>query len=193
MKGMITGSLNESLDLHGKCLEMAPVIEEAAGLIWNSLSSGGKLIILGNGGSAADAQHIAAEMVGRFEMNHTPIPALALTTNSSIITAVSNDFGFDEVFYRQMVSLLKAEDVVLAISTSGNSGNINIAVKYAREKGASVVGLSGKDGGELRGICEVCMVVPFNRTCRIQEIHILIGHILCEVIENMWVDSKLDS
>lgn len=144
---------------------------------------------MGNGGSAADAQHIAAEMVGRFEYNHAPIPALALTTNSSILTAVSNDFGFNEVYYRQMASLLQPKDVVLAISTSGSSENINMAVKFAKQMKVPIVGLSGKDGGSLKNLCSLCIIAPSARTCRIQEAHIIIGHILCEIIEKNWIKS----
>ncbi|MCD4784129.1 MAG: D-sedoheptulose 7-phosphate isomerase [Candidatus Eremiobacteraeota bacterium] len=183
----INKSLNESLELFEKLGELAPDIEEAGSLILKKISGGGKLILLGNGGSAADAQHIAAEMVGRFEYDHIPIPAVALTTNTSILTAVSNDFGFDEIFLRQMKSLMRKEDVVLGISTSGSSGNIIKAIEYALEHEVPVIGLTGKDGGEMKELCKPCIIVPSERTCRIQEAHILIGHILCEIIEKKWM------
>jgi len=179
----INKSLQESLEVFKKLWKLAPDIEKASKLIVKRISGGGKLILMGNGGSAADAQHIAAEMVGRFEYDHIPIPAIALTTNTSILTAVSNDFGFNEIFLRQMKSLMKKEDVVLAISTSGSSENIIIAIKYAMEHEVPVVCLTGKDGGEMKKMCDTSIVVPSNRTCRIQEAHILIGHILCELIE----------
>jgi len=187
MKNTIADSINESFKLKEKLLELVPVIEEAGRIILDRISGGGKLIIIGNGGSASDAQHIACEMVGRFEYDHAPIPALALTTNSSILTAVSNDFGFREVFSRQMESLLQEKDVVLAISTSGTSENILVAIEKALKINVPVIGLSGKDGGELKKICNTCIVIPSNRTCRIQEAHILIGHILCEIVEKNWM------
>ena len=187
MKTIIKNSIIESLDIREKLLDLIPVIEDACNIIKDRISNGGKLLILGNGGSAADAQHIAAEMVGRFEYDHAPIPALALTTNSSIITAVSNDFGYDDVFSRQMESLLKKEDVVLAISTSGSSENIIKAINKAKQVNVPVIGLTGKDGGDFKKVCDLCIIVPSDRTCRIQEMHITIGHILCEIIEIYWM------
>lgn len=188
MINTINKSLQESLELFKKLWKLAPDIEEASSLILKKISDGGKLILMGNGGSAADAQHIAAEMVGRFEYDHIPIPAIALTTNTSILTAISNDFGFDEIFLRQMKSLMRKEDVVLGISTSGSSGNIIKAIKYALEHEVPVIGLTGKDGGEMKKLCRPCIIVPSCRTCRIQEAHILIGHILCELIEEKWME-----
>lgn len=193
MKNTITNSLAETLGNIKKLDTLIPEIESAARLILDRLSMGGKIIIMGNGGSAADAQHIAAELVGRFETDHIPIPAVALTTNTSILTAVANDFGFDEVYIRQMMAVLGKNDVVLAISTSGESRNVNKAVLYAREKGAAIIALSGKDGGHLKDISDICLVVPSHRTCRIQECHIIIGHILCEIIEEYWQAGNLEA
>ena len=191
MRSIVSNSVTEHFDLSQKLQDLIPVIEDAGIIIKDRISKGGKLIIMGNGGSAADAQHIAAEMVGRFEYEHAPIPALALTTNSSTLTAVSNDFGFEEVFSRQMESLLREEDVVLAISTSGSSENIKRAIERAHKKNVPVIGLSGKDGGELARICELCITIPCDRTCRIQEMHIMIGHILCEIIEIHWMKGAI--
>lgn len=193
MRSIISESITEHFGLAGKLEDLIPVIEEAGNIIRTRISEGGKLIIMGNGGSAADAQHIAAEMVGRFEYEHAPIPALALTTNTSTLTAVSNDFGFEEVFSRQMESLLREEDVVLAVSTSGSSDNILRAIEKAHQKKVPVIGLSGKDGGELAKVCELCITVPCERTCRIQEMHILIGHILCEIIEIHWMKGAINN
>lgn len=187
MKEIIEKSIKESIEIKEKLLEMIPQIEKAGKIIWDRLSRGGKIILLGNGGSAADAQHIAAEMVGRFKYEHTPIPAVALTTNTSILTAVSNDFSFEEIFNRQMMALLLPEDVVIAISTSGGSPNVIKAVEYAKEWGAAVVALSGGDGGDLKKFADVCLSVPGSGSARIQESHILIGHILCELVEEMWM------
>ena len=187
MRSIIESSIRESIRIKEKLLEMAPQIEKAGEIIWDRLKRGGKIILLGNGGSAADAQHIAAEMVGRFKYEHTPIPAVALTTNTSILTAVANDFGYDEIFNRQMMSLLLPEDVVIAISTSGGSPNVIRAVEFARDWGAAVVAFSGGEGGELARCADHCIVVPGKTSDRIQEGHILVGHILCEIIEERWM------
>jgi D-sedoheptulose 7-phosphate isomerase len=188
MKEIIEKSLKESIEARNGLLEIIPLIEKAARIIWDSLSRGGKIILLGNGGSAADAQHIAAEMVGRFEHEHAPIPAVALTTNSSILTALSNDFCYDDIFVRQMMALLLPEDVVVAISTSGKSKNVIASVEFARSWGARVVSLTGKSGGDLKNISDVCLAMPSERTARVQECHILVGHILCELIEKLWIE-----
>lgn len=148
-----------------------------------TIKRGNKIAFLGNGGSAADSQHLAAELVGRFAKDRSPIPALALTTDTSILTAVGNDYGFDEVFSRQVEALLNEGDLLVAISTSGESPNVIKAVLKARSKGVKVVGLTGKGGGHLKNICDVVIVVPSNSTPRIQEVHILIGHLVCEEVE----------
>ncbi|TKC15508.1 D-sedoheptulose 7-phosphate isomerase [Robertmurraya kyonggiensis] len=141
------------------------------------------IFFMGNGGSAADSQHLAAELVGRFVKERKGLPALALTTDTSILTAVGNDYGYDEVFSRQVEALVRPNDIVIGITTSGNSSNILHAMVKARELGAITVGLTGKDGGMLKEISDHCIVIPSNTTARIQEAHILIGHIICEIID----------
>ena len=162
----------------------ADKVVAAAGIIIESLVAGGKLMIFGNGGSAADAQHIAAELVNKLCRDHPPIAAIALTTDTSILTSVANDASFDDLFERQLLAIGRQGDVVLAISTSGNSPNVLQAVCAAGEKGMKTIGLTGKGGGELAGICSLSLIVDSDSTQRIQETHITIGHILCELIED---------
>ncbi len=147
------------------------------------IKDGKKLLLCGNGGSAADAQHIAAELVGRFEMERKGLPAIALTTDTSILTAVGNDFSFDKIFERQVEALGREGDVLIAISTSGNSTNVINAVKKAKELEILTVGFSGKDGGELAKVADHCFTVKSYSTPRIQEVHITLGHVLCDFIE----------
>ncbi|BCD67619.1 D-sedoheptulose 7-phosphate isomerase [Nitratiruptor sp. YY09-18] len=142
-----------------------------------------KIMLCGNGGSAADAQHIAAELVGRFKNERRALPAIALTTDTSALTAIANDYDFSEVFSRQVEALAYAGDVLIAISTSGESENVIKAVEAAKIKGCKIIGLLGKDGGMLKDMCDAVMVVPVYDTARIQEMHILIGHILCSLID----------
>ncbi len=158
-------------------------IETAAGLMIKSLKAGGKILICGNGGSAADSQHFAAELVGRFQKERKGLAAIALSTDTSILTALANDYAFDVVFSRQVESLATSKDVLFAISTSGKAKNVNAAVKRARKIGAATIGLSGKDGGELKKNAQLTLIAPSSVTARIQECHILIIHILCEIIE----------
>ncbi len=158
-------------------------IVQLSELIKETLERGNTIFLMGNGGSAADAQHIAAEFVGRFKKERRGLPAIALTTDTSILTAVGNDYGFDEIFSRQIESLANKGDLVIGISTSGNSGNILKGIESAQKIGASVAGLAGKDGGELKKACPLCLVVASNDTARIQEAHITIGHIICELVE----------
>ena len=156
---------------------------EAAYLIIGSIKSGRKLMVLGNGGSAADAQHIAAELVNRLTSDRPPIAAIALTTDTSILTSIGNDSSFDAVFERQVRALGHAGDVVLAISTSGNSPNVTRAASAARELGMKTIALTGRGGGQLAAMVDVALVVDAQSTQRIQETHITIGHVLCELIE----------
>lgn len=158
-------------------------VVEAAYLIIGSIKAGGKLLVLGNGGSAADAQHIAAELVNRLTGDRPPIAAIALTTDTSILTSIGNDSSFDEVFERQLRALGRAGDVVLAISTSGNSPNVVRAVSAARELSMRTIGMTGRSGGKLASMVDVALIVDADSTQRIQETHITIGHILCELIE----------
>jgi D-sedoheptulose 7-phosphate isomerase len=159
-------------------------VARAAEVIIDSIQSGGKVLIFGNGGSAADAQHIAAELVNRLTYDRPPIAAIALTTDTSILTSVGNDSSFDELFERQLRALGRAGDVAIAISTSGDSPNVLRAVDAARELGIKTVGLAGRSGGRLAAAVDVALVVEAESTQRIQETHITIGHILCELIED---------
>lgn len=149
----------------------------------DALRAGNKIILAGNGGSASDAQHIAAELVGRFEQDRPGLPAMALTTNASQLTALSNDYGYEAVFSRQLQALGRAGDVFFGLSTSGNSANVVNAVEVAREQELITVGMTGNSGGRLESLCDVCIQVPSANTARIQEAHITIGHILCAQIE----------
>lgn len=164
--------------------ECASEIGSGASLCAEALKAGGKVLLCGNGGSAADAQHIAAELIGRFINDRRPLPAIALTTDTSALTAIGNDYGYADVFSRQVAGLAAPGDVLIAISTSGNSENVNRACEVARDKGCSVVALSGKGGGALNALVDVSIVVPSSTTARIQECHILIGHLFCGLIED---------
>jgi len=162
---------------------LAPDIARAAQAIQAALRGGGRVLLCGNGGSAADAQHIAAELVGRFARERGAWPALALNTNGAVLTALGNDYGFDKVFARQVEALGEKGDVLVALSTSGRSTNVLLACDAARSKGMYVLGLTGADGGELKSRCNLCLCVPSKSTPRVQEMHILIGHILCDLVE----------
>lgn len=183
MRNKITKSIESTIEVLGKTKSMAADIEKAAVKIRQSISRGGKLVIFGNGGSAADAQHIAAELTGRFRKERESLPALALTTNTSVITSLGNDFGFNEIFSRQISSLVNKNDVVIAISTSGNSENVLEGIKKAQKKGAYIIGFTGSDGGKMEPFVDLCIKVPSNVVSHIQEGHIVIGHILCMLIE----------
>jgi D-sedoheptulose 7-phosphate isomerase len=159
------------------------LIAQVAREICSAIEDGRKVLLFGNGGSAADAQHIAAEFVGRFQRERRPIPAIALTTDTSILTAVGNDYGFDWIFTRQMRALGQKGDVAIAISTSGNSPNVLAAADAARQMGLITVGLTGRDGGKLGGKVQYHLNVPHDSSARVQEVHIMIGHILCELVE----------
>ncbi len=157
---------------------------ETASLIAECFNSGGKLLLVGNGGSAGDAQHIAAEFVNRFVIERPPLPAIALTTDTSILTSVGNDYAFEEIFSKQVKALGKEGDLLLAISTSGGSANVIQAARTARAMGIMTVALTGKNGGELAGVAERCLNVDESVTARIQEVHITICHILCELVDH---------
>jgi D-sedoheptulose 7-phosphate isomerase len=162
-------------------------IDEAATAIVECLGAGGKLIAFGNGGSASDAQHMVAELVGRYAVKRQALAAIALTTNSSSLTAIANDFGFKEIFARQLEALAKPQDLVFAISTSGNSPNVLRALETAKVLGLKRIGLTGNDGGKLRDLVDTCLIVPSTSTPRIQEAHTLVVHILCGIVENAFV------
>ena len=162
---------------------LAQVVQQAAELLSKALSEGNKIFLCGNGGSAADSQHLAAEFTGRFTKDRKPLAALALSTDTSALTCISNDYSFDDVFSRQLQGLGRPGDCLLGISTSGQSKNVIKAVQAAREMGIPTIGLLGRDGGALASLCELPIVVPHPETARIQEMHILIGHSLCGAVE----------
>jgi D-sedoheptulose 7-phosphate isomerase len=181
---IVTDTLNSHLSVIESVKEtLISQIIECAELIFESLMKGGKILICGNGGSAADAQHIAAEFVGRFETERVALPAIALTTDTSALTAVANDYGFERVFARQIEALARPGDVLIALSTSGNSPNVISAVMNARKNGCGVIGLTGEKGKKLASLSDKCILVPAERTARIQEAHITIAHIWCEIID----------
>ena len=159
-------------------------IVDAAHIIIAAFNAGGKALLIGNGGSAADAQHIATELVGRFGKERDALPAIALTTDTSLLTAVANDCGYETVFSRQIEALAGNNDVLIAITTSGISPNILKAVTLAKTRGVSIIGLTGKSGGQLKDLADIAIMVPSENTPRIQEAHITIGHILCHLVEN---------
>jgi D-sedoheptulose 7-phosphate isomerase len=164
--------------------EQVPQLARAIDLIADAIAGGHKLLLFGNGGSAADAQHVAAELVGRFTRERRPLPAIALTTDTSALTAIANDYGYDDVFARQVRALGAPDDVAIALSTSGRSPSVLRAVETCREIGIRTVGLTGGDGGALAGAVDVCLCVSASRlSARIQETHILIGHVICELVE----------
>jgi D-sedoheptulose 7-phosphate isomerase len=163
--------------------DLAPLIAEMAGMTAAALANGCKLLVMGNGGSAADSQHFAAEIVGRFKMERRALPALALSTDTSILTAVGNDYGFESIFSRQVEALAAPGDIVVGLSTSGSSPNVLKALTVARERGCRTVGLLGRDGGSIRAACDLALVVPSTDTPRIQEGHITIIHIVCDLVE----------
>ncbi len=176
--------MQEGAELRMKVAEdCGQAIIDAASAICNCLRAGGKLLIFGNGGSAADAQHIAAEFVGRFVMERQALPAIALTTDSSILTAIGNDYGFERVFARQVEALGRANDIAIGISTSGNSPNVLAGLEQAKKQKLKTIGLAGKDGGALAKSVDIAIVVNSANTARVQECHITIGHLLCELVE----------
>lgn len=184
MRTKIATALDEHHLMCDSVRAMADDIERAAAMMTECLGNEGQLLICGNGGSAADAQHIAAEFLGRFLRERRPLPAIALHANTSAVTAIGNDYGFDEVFSRQVLACARPGDVLLAITTSGESPNVLRAAEAAREIGMRVIGMTGPDGGSLGPLCDVCLAVQADKTPRIQEGHALIGHLLCELVED---------
>lgn len=185
-----SGVLTRSLEEHLKTIQALidsrlGEIEAAGSLIWEALKSGNKILLCGNGGSAADAQHIAAELVGRYEQQRRAFPAISLTTDTSALTAVSNDYGYEEVFARQVEALAVAGDVLIAISTSGKSPSVLKAADQARARGCKTIALTGCSGEPLTSHCDLAVVVPSDRTARVQEAHITIGHLWCEIVDKV--------
>jgi len=180
---LIESRIQEAIGIQRKLLSETETISNIARLLIEAYRNGKKVVLFGNGGSAADAQHIAAELLGRFYLERKPLPVEALSVNTSLLTAIGNDYGFDQVFSRQIDALGNSGDVAIGISTSGNSPNVLEAIRLARRKKMKTVGLTGDNGGQLKAEAEYCICVPSRETPRIQEVHILIGHILCEIVE----------
>jgi len=183
IRSLIRSSLDESIAVKERLKDQVGIIEEISNEALDSIKKGGKVVLFGNGGSAADAQHISCELVGKFKLDRVPLPAIALTTNTSILTAIANDIGFEEAFSRQVNGLVTSNDLVIGISTSGESENVIRGILAAKEKGARTIALTGGDGGRLARVADASLLVPSHSTPRIQEAHITVGHIVSEIVE----------
>lgn len=184
---MVIAELKDHQNLIQKVIDtLVPDIEKACQMVITTIQNGNKVLIAGNGGSAADAQHIAAEFSGRFVKDRKALPGIALTTDTSAITSIANDYGYEHVFSRQLEALAQPGDLFIGISTSGNSEVVLKAFRSATAIGCKTLGLSGRDGGKMNGLCDINIVVPSNVTARIQEMHILIGHILCKAVDDLF-------
>ena len=183
LKEMVVTALAESARLKTETQSRADIIIEAANLIAETFSRGGRLFIFGNGGSAADAQHLAAEFVNRFMIERPPLPAVALTTDTSVLTSISNDYSYNEVFAKQIKALGRAGDMAWGLSTSGNSPNVNQALSAARGMGIKTIVMTGAGGGEAKPLADVLLDVNSTATPRIQEVHITMGHVICELVD----------
>jgi D-sedoheptulose 7-phosphate isomerase len=179
----LSAALAEHQNVMNKLSALLPQIAAVADEMRACLKRGGKILLMGNGGSAADSQHIAAEIVGRYKKERRGLPSIALTTDTSIITSVGNDFGFEFIFSRQVEALCTPLDLVIGLTTSGNSPNVVRAIETAKEIGAITVGMTGGTGGKLAVLCDFCLIMPSSDTPRIQEAHIFVGHSLCELLE----------
>ncbi|OGS38848.1 MAG: phosphoheptose isomerase [Elusimicrobia bacterium RIFOXYD2_FULL_34_30] len=184
MKQKILNILDESISIKEKSKLLVDVIENIAQEVIKCYKNGNKVVLFGNGGSAADAQHISTEFVSRFEKERKSLFAIALTTNTSAITAIGNDYSFDKVFTRQVEAFVQKGDVVIAISTSGNSKNVIDAAEQSKKQGAVIIGFAGASGGKLKDVCNITLKVPSENTARIQEVHITVGHIICKLVED---------
>jgi len=191
-KEIIRYEIDETISTIKSLYDSIDTIAAMAKTITGALKNNKKLIIFGNGGSAADAQHIAGEFIGRFALDRKPLPAIALTTDTSVITAIGNDYGFKEIFTRQVDALCNDGDVVLAISTSGFSENVCFAVDKAKKKGAAILGLTSESGGSLGLQCDLSIFVQGWRSSKIQEAHITIGHVICGLVEKAMFDEHLE-
>ncbi len=181
--------INTEFDQHRSVLEetikgLSGNIEQAGELIVSTLKVGNKILLFGNGGSAGDAQHIAAELTGRYKTERQGLAAIALTTDTSALTAIGNDYGFDRIFDRQVEALGRDGDLLIGISTSGNSRNVLRALAYGKDHGMNTIGFSGRNGGEMKNLCDINLIIPSDDTARIQEMHILIGHVLCGIVDS---------
>jgi D-sedoheptulose 7-phosphate isomerase len=187
MKELILDEVKKSIDVKSAILKSENIINRVEDIVKDcvkSLNDGGKIIFCGNGGSFADSQHLAAEFVSRLRFDRSPLAAIALGTNSSNLSAIGNDYGYDMVFTRELLALGKKEDIFIPISTSGNSSNVINAINAAKEKGMKIYGLTGGVGGKMSGICDV-IIVPSDSVEKIQEVHIMLGHIICYLVESM--------
>lgn len=186
MQEYVNSIFHDAIEAHKKfSVDNAKTLVDFAVVIAKCLTNGNKILICGNGGSAADSQHIAAEFVGRFVMERPSLPAIALTTDTSLLTAVGNDYSFAEVFEKQVAALANAGDIVWGISTSGNSENVVRALKKASKAGATVLGFAGRDGGLMKNLCDKIVIVDNKETARIQEIHIMCAHIICGLVDEI--------
>ena len=191
MQSIIKNEFNEHIKASQKTMDaLINDIEKAANICIDCLKKGNKILIFGNGGSAADAQHIAAEIIGRYKTERKGLPAIALTTDSSVLTAISNDFGYSSIFERQVEALANPGDILIGISTGGSSINVINALKLAKNIQCKTIGLSGKDGGDFNALCDVNLIAIAEDTPRIQEMHILIGHIICHLIDEAFITSN---
>lgn len=191
MQSIIKNEFNEHIKASQKTMDaLINDIEKAANICIDCLKQGNKILIFGNGGSAADAQHIAAEIIGRYKTERKGLPAIALTTDSSVLTAISNDFGYSSIFERQVEALANPGDILIGISTGGSSINVINALKLAKNIQCKTIGLSGKDGGDVNALCDVNLIAIAEDTPRIQEMHILIGHIICHLIDEAFITSN---
>lgn len=183
MRDAIKNEINAHIRVANSLHNLTEEIIKSAILCVDSIKNGGKILLFGNGGSAADAQHIAAELVGRYKVKRKGLPAIAITTDTSVLTSIGNDFGYAHVFDRQLEAIAMKGDVVIGISTSGNSENVICALKLASTLECKTIGFSGQDGGGMNNICDINLIVPSDDTPRIQEMHIVIGHTICHLID----------
>ena len=187
-KDKMLKTIQDEFESHNRTIQkvsetMSNDVERASKLVVKTLKSGNKILLFGNGGSAADAQHIAAELTGRYKTERRGLAGIALTTDTSALTAIGNDYGYDRIFDRQVEALANKGDLLLGISTSGNSQNVINALKLGQELGCKTLGFSGRDGGKMNKVCDINLIVPSDNTPRIQEMHILFGHTICQIID----------
>jgi D-sedoheptulose 7-phosphate isomerase len=190
VKDIIENEFNEHIKVANSIHCLTDAVAISAQLCIDCLKSGGKILLFGNGGSAADAQHIAAELVGRYKTERKGLAAIALTTDTSALTAIGNDYGYDRVFDRQVEALANTGDVAIGISTGGSSANVASALKLAKDLDCKTIGFSGRGGGEMNELCDINIVVPAQDTARIQEMHIVIGHTICHLIDLAFSEAK---
>lgn len=186
----VATTLDDHIDVAQRTRELEPLILQAAEILTECLLKGGTILLCGNGGSAADAQHLAGEWVGRFLLERRGLPSIALHTNTTAVTAIANDYGFEEIFSRQVEAHARPNDVLIAITTSGNSENVIRAARRAKELGIQVIGMTGEQKGRLASFADLVLNVPSPVTARVQEMHITIGHILCDLSEQGWAARK---